>query len=126
MMFSVRLMASMVSVLALSMNQASAGCCCCCQQSSPPKKEAADKQEAEIKAALAKLPEKDRKLAEEQKYCPVSEERLGSMGAPVKIMVKDQAVFLCCKGCEKKALADPDKTLAKVKELKAKAKAEKK
>jgi hypothetical protein len=127
MLFSVRLIGSMVSVLALSMNQASAACCCCCQQSSPPtKKEAADKQEAEIKAALAKLSEKDRKLAEEQKYCPVSEERLGSMGAPVKIMVKDQPVFLCCKSCEKKALADPDKTLAKVKELKAKAKEEKK
>jgi hypothetical protein len=41
-------------------------------------------------------------------------------------MVKDQPVFLCCKGCQKKALADPDKTLAKVKELRDKVKAEKK
>jgi hypothetical protein len=84
--------------------------------------------EAEIKANLAKLPEKDRKLAEEQKFCPITEERLGDpeMGAPIKIMVKDQPVFLCCKGCEKKALKDPDKTLAKVKELKDKVKAEKK
>jgi hypothetical protein len=84
--------------------------------------------EAEIKANLAKLPEKDRKLAEEQKFCPITEERLGDpeMGSPIKIMVKDQPVFLCCKGCQKKALAEPDKTLAKVKELKDKVKAEKK
>jgi hypothetical protein len=84
--------------------------------------------EAEIKANLAKLPEKDRKIAEEQKFCPITEERLGDpeMGVPIKLMVKDQPVFLCCKGCQKKALADPDKTLAKVKELKDKVKAEKK
>lgn len=44
------------------------------------------------------------------------------MGTPVKVMVKEQPVFLCCKGCRRKALADPDRTLAKVDELKAKAK----
>ena len=33
---------------------------------------------------------------------------------------KETTVFVCCKGCQKKALADPDKTLAKVEELKAK------
>ena len=43
------------------------------------------------------------------------------VGTPVKVMVKDQPVFLCCKSCRKKALADPDKTLAKVKQLKEKA-----
>ena len=46
------------------------------------------------------------------------------MGPPLKVTVKDQPVFLCCKGCQKKALADPDKTLAAVAELKAKAKAD--
>jgi hypothetical protein len=82
-------------------------------------------EEAEIKASLSKLSAKDRKLAEQQKYCAVqNDERLGSMGKPVKIMVKDQPVFLCCKNCKKKALANPDKTLAKVKELKEKAKEE--
>jgi len=77
------------------------------------------------KASLARLDPEDRKLAEEQKYCVVqNDKRLGSMGTPVKIMVKGQPVFLCCGGCEKKALADPDKTLAKVEELKAKARAD--
>ena len=54
------------------------------------------------------------------KDCAInSENRLGSMDVPIKIMVKDQPVFLCCPGCKKKALADPERTLAKVAELKA-------
>ena len=85
---------------------------------------AADQKEDEskIQANLAKLSPEDRKLAEAQKWCAVeNDNRLGSMEAPVKVMIKDQPVFLCCKGCKKEALAEPDKTLATVKELKAKA-----
>ena len=41
------------------------------------------------------------------------------MGTPVKVTVKGQPVFLCCDGCKKKALGDPDKTLAAVEKLKA-------
>jgi hypothetical protein len=85
---------------------------------------AQDKQDddAKIKANLAKLSAADRKLAEAQKWCVIEDEnRLGSMGVPLKILVKNQPVFLCCKGCTKEALAEPDKTLAKVKELKTKA-----
>jgi hypothetical protein len=85
-------------------------------------KPAEQEDEAAIRANLDKLSPEDRKLAEEQRFCVVqNEERLGEMGAPVKVMVKDQPVFLCCKSCRKKALADPDKTLAKVKELKERA-----
>jgi hypothetical protein len=83
--------------------------------------------EAEIKANLAKLSPEDRKLAEAQKYCAVEDDnRLGEMGVPIKLTIKDQPVFLCCKGCKKEAEKDADKTLAKVKELKAKARAEEK
>jgi hypothetical protein len=75
-----------------------------------------------IDAALAKLNEEDRKLAEAQKWCAVeNENRLGNMGVPVKVMLKNQPVFLCCSSCEKRALADPEKTIAKVEELKTKA-----
>lgn len=75
--------------------------------------------EAEIKSSLAKLNAEDRKLAEEQKFCAVmTDSRLGSMGAPIKLMIKDEAVFICCKSCQKKALADPEKTLATLKSLK--------
>jgi hypothetical protein len=80
--------------------------------------------EAKIRTNLAKLSPEDRKLAEEQKFCAIeSENRLGAMGVPVKVVVNDQPVFLCCKGCKDEALASPDKTLAKVRELKQKAEA---
>ncbi|HEY7326105.1 MAG TPA: hypothetical protein VH592_00590 [Gemmataceae bacterium] len=78
--------------------------------------------EANIRASLAKLDPDDCELAEEQKFCPVkTENRLGSMGKPVKVIIKEQPVFLCCKGCEKQALADPDSTLARVEDLHIKA-----
>ncbi len=78
-------------------------------------------EEAEVQASLATLDPNDRQLAEGQKFCAVrTDSRLGSMGTPVKILVREQPVFLCCKGCQKKALADPDKTLAKIRELKEK------
>jgi len=81
-------------------------------------------QEAEIQAELAKLPPADRELATAQKLCPVMEDsRLGAMGEPIKVMVNDKPVFVCCKGCIKKAQREADKTLGKVEELKAKAKA---
>jgi hypothetical protein len=76
--------------------------------------------EADIKASLAKLSPEDRKLAEAQKFCAVrgKDSRLGSMGPPVKIMLKDEPVFLCCKNCTKKAEEHPDETLARAKEFK--------
>lgn len=69
---------------------------------------------SEIEAALAQLSGSDRKLAEAQRFCPVLESsRLGSMGAPVKIVLEGQTVFLCCEGCEKKARANARQILAK-------------
>jgi hypothetical protein len=41
------------------------------------------------------------------------------MGLPVKVILKGQPVFLCCKGCERKARAQPNETLAQVERLKA-------
>jgi hypothetical protein len=85
-------------------------------------KAAAGNKEDKIQGNLALLGDADRKAAEEQKYCAVEQDnRLGSMSAPIKLMVKDQPVFVCCAGCVKMAQADPDKTLAAVKDLKAKA-----
>jgi membrane fusion protein, copper/silver efflux system len=76
-------------------------------------------EDAKVAASLATLSESDRKLAEEQQFCPIlSENRLGAMGVPVKVMIKGQPVFLCCDGCKKQALNKPDSTLAKVTELK--------
>ncbi len=82
-----------------------------------PKVETADG----VSAERAKLSPEDRVLVDAQEWCVVStDERLGSMGPPLKLDVKGQAVFVCCKGCKRKAEADPDKTLAKLAELKSK------
>ena len=86
---------------------------------------AKDAQPDEVAGERAKLSPDDRALVEAQEWCVVStEERLGAMGPPLKLDIKGQPVFVCCKGCKRKAEADPDKTLAKVEGLKANAKAE--
>ncbi len=73
----------------------------------------------------ARLSPEDRALVEAQEWCVISnDERLGSMGPPLKLDIRGQPVFICCKGCQKRAEANPEKTLAKVEELKAKAKRE--
>ena len=77
--------------------------------------------EAKVSAVLNKLSPEDRKLAESQKYCAVMpKERLGAMGTPLKLDIKGKPVFVCCKGCEKKALKNPEETLEKVAAMKAK------
>ncbi len=84
------------------------------------KKDEPKGEEAVIRAALDKLDPEDRKLAEAQKFCSVhTENRLGSMGEPVKLTLKGQPVFLCCKSCKAKAEREPDKSLANVEALKA-------
>jgi Cu/Ag efflux protein CusF len=76
-----------------------------------------NKENAEIKANLAKLSPEDRKLAEEQKECPTGGP-LGSMGVPIKLMIKGQPVFICCEHCKEITEKDPDATLKKVAEMK--------
>ncbi len=63
---------------------------------------------------LASLPAEDRASAMKQEFCPVGGETLGTMGAPKKIDVNGQAVWICCDGCKDKLLADPEKYLAKI------------
>lgn len=68
-----------------------------------------------LHAELAKLSPEDRTSAEKQHVCPVSGEMLGTMGAPLKIDVNGQDVWICCGGCKDKLLANPDEYLAKLK-----------
>ncbi|HJZ93257.1 MAG TPA: efflux RND transporter periplasmic adaptor subunit [Gemmataceae bacterium] len=56
----------------------------------------------------------DEQLIARQKLCPVTDAPLGSMGAPVKLVVEGRTVLICCKGCEKELRADAKKYLAKV------------
>ena len=88
------------------------------EPSDAPATKTGDEMDAEVTAALAELSEEDRLAAEAQKYCAVmTESRLGSMGAPVKVMIDGQSVFLCCEGCKEAALDDPQVTLANIKRL---------
>ena len=55
----------------------------------------------------------DRKLAELQVICPVSEVRLGTkgMGTPIKVDVKGSSIMICCEGCRSGVLEEPEKIL---------------
>ncbi len=64
----------------------------------------------------------DRQAVAAQEFCPIqTRNRLGLLGPPVKVTIKGQTVFLCCPACKETALAYPDGTLAKVQELKRRA-----
>ena len=79
-------------------------------------------EEAKIVAALAGLSPEDQRAAKAQKYCPIlTDNLLGSMGIPMKVLIEGQPVFLCCDGCKKQALSKPQQTIAKVSEAKARA-----
>ena len=60
---------------------------------------------------IAKLPKSDQEIARAQKVCPVTGQLLGSMGVPIKVMVKGQPVFLCCAGCKSETDHNPDAVL---------------
>ncbi len=70
-----------------------------------------DEQVAEIN----KLPAADKELALKQMICPVSDEPLGEMGAPLKVTADGKTFFLCCKSCEKEVKKDAKAVLAKLK-----------
>jgi hypothetical protein len=53
---------------------------------------------------VTKLSDADRKAAVAQKLCPVTEERLGSMGLPIKVVADDQSFFICCESCKDDAM----------------------
>jgi hypothetical protein len=63
--------------------------------------------------AVTKASQADERAIAAQKVCPVSREELGSMGTPIKVARGDRSVFLCCQGCVKTVLADPDKYLGR-------------
>ncbi len=51
-------------------------------------------------------------LVETQKYCPVTEAELGSMGTPMFVDVGNRKIALCCDGCRARLLSEPTKYLA--------------
>lgn len=49
-----------------------------------------------------------------QGICPVMKTALGSHGPPTKLLIGDQVLFVCCKGCVAKVQNDPAEYLAMV------------
>ena len=86
------------------------------QEAKPGMADQEDTEIADIRKAMAELPEAERPLAEAQKNCPVGGAALGSMGMPYKVTVKGRDVYLCCEGCKESSEKDPDKYLAKLDE----------
>lgn len=104
---------SMGQPVAVSVNgQTVYACCGGCVNAikSNPAKYAAGRPEITVTTATAA----DKPLIAKQAKCPVMDEPLGSMGGPIKVMVGDKPIFLCCKGCIKKVQAEPAKYLAMV------------
>ncbi len=66
------------------------------------------------RTAPAGLSAQDQLLVERQKICPVTGEPLGSMGAPVPVVVEGRTVFVCCEGCSTPLKSNPGKYLAKL------------
>ncbi len=66
------------------------------------------------RAAVEPLSEADQALVTQQRICPVTEAKLGSMGQPVATTVQNRKIFLCCRGCEPSVQADPEKFLARL------------
>lgn len=75
---------------------------------------AMEQQMAADAAAAAELSAEDQALVATQKICPVGGGELGSMGTPIKVMVGERAVFVCCDHCREPLLKDPEKYLAKL------------
>lgn len=75
----------------------------------------AQQEKSSTEQALQLLSKEDRALAVRQKLCPVTDEPLGSMGKPFRVVLEGRVVFLCCKGCEEELRKNPGPFLAKVK-----------
>ena len=68
-------------------------------------------EQAEIEKSFVDLSPEDRKLAEEQVICPVTEVKLGTMGmgTPIRVELNERDVMICCEGCRKSLVNDPEK-----------------
>lgn len=65
-----------------------------------------------LSALVALAPSADKVKPATNAKCPVMGEKVNPAKSP-KVVVRGQEYFLCCKGCDKKLQADPDKYLEK-------------
>ena len=78
-----------------------------------------EEEQAEIEKSFASLTPDDRRLAEEQVICPVAEVHLGTlgMGTPIRVDVNGTPVMICCEGCRKSLLQNPEKNFQILKDF---------
>jgi hypothetical protein len=69
-----------------------------------------------VLANLASLSPEDRRLALSQGFCAADgcETRLGAGGPPLKAVLQEEPVFLCCEACERWARAHPAEAVARL------------
>jgi hypothetical protein len=79
-----------------------------------PERQAAPEPAPEPASSVSPLNDQD--LIARQKVCPVTNEPLGSMGTPVRVVVEGQTVFVCCKACVADLRRNSKKYLAKLKQ----------
>ncbi len=65
-------------------------------------------------ASRGKETASDKDLAAKQKICPVTGKALGSMGPPVRLVVENKDVMICCDGCAEALQSNPKKYLSKL------------
>ena len=65
----------------------------------------------EVRPGVFKTVAADQPYIAAQKKCPVMDEPLGGMGAPLKVHANGKAIYICCAGCAKKVQAEPAKYL---------------
>ncbi len=51
---------------------------------------------------------------EQQRLCPVTRAKLGSMGDPIQVQLASRKVWVCCSGCPDKLKAEPARYLARL------------
>jgi hypothetical protein len=66
------------------------------------------------KVTVVPVGKEDEAAIKAQATCPVSGEKLGSMGDPIKVLIGDKSLYLCCSGCLSKVESDPELYLGKV------------
>ena len=62
---------------------------------------------SKLPVTVAVLTAADQAAVAKQQTCPVMGGKLGGMGTPVKVLLGDQPVYLCCKGCLGKIQKNP-------------------
>ncbi|MCX7423939.1 MAG: hypothetical protein NT013_31025 [Planctomycetia bacterium] len=98
-----------IQTLILSLEIISLGCS---SSSTQPVVPSEASQEAAIEQSINRLPEDDRTAAKRQRFCAVMEkERLGQRDTPIKVVIGERSVFVCCDGCVSDAKQNPKKTL---------------